>query len=631
MRARQQNALGGVPLIDLQMNGAASVITKADIVTVTTVNTGALTTIELWGRITNTFEAWNFAPGINYGNKWTWFSTNGFSAALPAGTQTATVYGDTFVDALTATGGVQFLNGAGATVFKSDSVNEIVTFGSAVTTGKHAAIDYSGNNAVLSIGSADGNAIYLGQYNAGVSELSHDADLHIIRATNSVNAFQLLDSSANALFTMDTTNKRFRIQGTGTNGGGGRLHFGDYDNVYIGETGTSDTDALTIHSEQGITFQNSGGTMATLSATGAATFGNNVNSATAFAVLNAAGTSMFNINTTAGNITIRASATTYTQRLCHNQANAATTNMVLGDCQATGQADLAEYYDTDGTPEPGDIVIPKPGLTYGITRSHQSGQPNAIGIVSTNPMADGILGHNVTSGNRQPVALAGRVPLKVSLENGPIEAGDLLMVGSHPGTAAKATGGAPTVGVALESYTSESPRVSSLVRAEEADRATAHAGELAPYSSQPSQWPADTGKIMAMLKMTGGSPLSNTDINNAVFNGGVVARDTTFNGIVAFNQGVTFADNATFNGTIAVNKDTAGIAKVLRGQQKVTITFEKPHPTIPIVTVSPKQFTAGSFRVTDVTTDEFTIELSTVQQQDIEFNWTAFDTTTTNY
>ena len=55
------------------------------------------------------------------------------------------------------------------------------------------------------------------------------------------------------------------------------------------------------------------------------------------------------------------------------------------------------------------------------------------GIISTDPyrvMARGISG--------KPVALAGRVPCKVSAENGPIEIGDLLTTSSTPGHAMKA-------------------------------------------------------------------------------------------------------------------------------------------------------------------------------------------------
>ncbi|MBI4039324.1 hypothetical protein HY388_00670 [Candidatus Daviesbacteria bacterium] len=50
------------------------------------------------------------------------------------------------------------------------------------------------------------------------------------------------------------------------------------------------------------------------------------------------------------------------------------------------------------------------------------------------------------------VALAGRVPVKVSLENGPIEKGDYLTSSSTPGVAMKATKPGQVVGKALEPF-----------------------------------------------------------------------------------------------------------------------------------------------------------------------------------
>jgi hypothetical protein len=52
-----------------------------------------------------------------------------------------------------------------------------------------------------------------------------------------------------------------------------------------------------------------------------------------------------------------------------------------------------------------------------------------------------------------PVALVGRVPLRVSLENGPIDIGDRLSVSSVPGVAARAKYAGMTVGVAMEPLT----------------------------------------------------------------------------------------------------------------------------------------------------------------------------------
>ena len=98
VRVKQQNALGGVPYVNVTLNDTAEVITKSDIVAVTTVNNATTTTVALYARITNTFETWYYTPVLNTGgygeSTWDWTPFNGFAAALPAGTQTPARYGN---------------------------------------------------------------------------------------------------------------------------------------------------------------------------------------------------------------------------------------------------------------------------------------------------------------------------------------------------------------------------------------------------------------------------------------------------------------------------------------------------------------------------------------------------------
>jgi hypothetical protein len=57
-----------------------------------------------------------------------------------------------------------------------------------------------------------------------------------------------------------------------------------------------------------------------------------------------------------------------------------------------------------------------------------------------------------TRGRKPPVALAGRVAVKVNLENGPIETGDYISPSSTPGVGMKARSDSPIVGIALEKF-----------------------------------------------------------------------------------------------------------------------------------------------------------------------------------
>ncbi len=150
-------------------------------------------------------------------------------------------------------------------------------------------------------------------------------------------------------------------------------------------------------------------------------------------------------------------STQYSQRLCHSGSDASTTqNVLLGDCSAGG-ADIAEYYGSqDTTIEPGDVVVAAAGAldagsnskAYAV-KSNSAYQGGVIGIVSTNPYDS--FGKNFDPTEHSfPVALIGRIPVKISLENGSIKAGDLLTSSSIPGVAMKATRTGTIIGKALE-------------------------------------------------------------------------------------------------------------------------------------------------------------------------------------
>jgi parallel beta-helix repeat protein len=159
--------------------------------------------------------------------------------------------------------------------------------------------------------------------------------------------------------------------------------------------------------------------------------------------------------------------TTYTEVLCHSGADAATGVVDVGDCEVSGGgADVAEYFGTDGSLEAGDIVTtdssrpaqqiddPDLGLTSKawVVASANSYDPQIIGIVSTNPnltLAEGVFS---SEEHPVPIALSGRVPIKVSMENGVIYPGDPLTSSSTPGVAMKATKSGPIVGKALGAY-----------------------------------------------------------------------------------------------------------------------------------------------------------------------------------
>ncbi len=117
---------------------------------------------------------------------------------------------------------------------------------------------------------------------------------------------------------------------------------------------------------------------------------------------------------------------------------------------AGGGADYAEnYVSADQTLSAGEIVTFDPSNNLFVRRADKNASTTTpfVGIVSTAPgmlIAEGI------PDQIRPIALAGRVPLKVSGENGPILIGDRITISSTPGVGMKANKFDASVGVAME-------------------------------------------------------------------------------------------------------------------------------------------------------------------------------------
>ncbi len=118
-------------------------------------------------------------------------------------------------------------------------------------------------------------------------------------------------------------------------------------------------------------------------------------------------------------------------------------------------SDLAEFYTTnDSTLSAGDVVSLDSNLETGAQKSAIAYDPGVLGIVSTWP---GLVMGNVTNEGVKavPIAMSGRVPVKVSSENGPIKAGDYLTTSSLAGVAMKATKAGAVIGTALTDFNGE--------------------------------------------------------------------------------------------------------------------------------------------------------------------------------
>ena len=138
--------------------------------------------------------------------------------------------------------------------------------------------------------------------------------------------------------------------------------------------------------------------------------------------------------------------------------------LVKRSAACTG-SDLAEYYPMIEGIEPGDIVsttdtpntIEDETAPFLAGKSYGAYESKMLGVVSS------IYEHEAPGeGLRKAehyhlLALAGRVPVKVSTENGPIVIGDSITSSSTPGVGMKATEAGRVVGIALSSYDSTDP------------------------------------------------------------------------------------------------------------------------------------------------------------------------------
>jgi hypothetical protein len=163
-------------------------------------------------------------------------------------------------------------------------------------------------------------------------------------------------------------------------------------------------------------------------------------------------------------------------------------------------ADVAENYVSSQTLEPGDVIMPAgDGDNQAVIKTTNAYQSQAIGIVSTNPgvTLNSDATTDSTHPNKYPIALQGRVPVKVSSMNGTIHAGDLLTSSSMPGVAMKATHAGQIIGKALADYTDTNTM--------------------------------DTGSIMVFVNISWADPTMQVAITNAgdlSLNGQPVSTDT---------------------------------------------------------------------------------------------------------
>ncbi len=310
-------------------------------------------------------------------------------------------------------------------------------------------------------------------------------------------------------------------------------------------------------------------------------------------------------------------------------------------CTTGGLTDYAEQYPSHEALDKGDIVmVDDTELPY-VKKSTSAYEPTAIGIVSTDPAQ--VLGKDLYP-NGYPIALSGRVPVKVNNSGGAIKAGDPITASAVPGEGMKATAGGRIVGYALEGFDSDtpgkitvfvnpswySPKVGGYIQ--QGDDINGNIGTFASLNV--------TGNVTALsLTVQGDATIkgvltvkSVVVTANLTINGHVLSASTEGNGPIIVKAAAAGQDaEVTVDGT-----DTAGTItiKVKAGQSPIetlaagdltTLTFHTPFELTPrvVITATNDQAVGLPVYVTK-TADGFKLVIKTAATDGAEYHFDYF-------
>ena len=235
------------------------------------------------------------------------------------------------------------------------------------------------------------------------------------------------------------------------------------------------------------------------------------------------------------------------------------------------------------------------------------------------------------------IALMGRVPVKVSAENGPINPGDYLTSSSTPGVAMKATMPGPVVGTATESYSGSGVgQVIAFIDVHYADPGAILATQKG-YSKL-----ALTNVLGTSAVATDSGALDPSIVNQLTSSGALTFSQevefkahSIFSALAEFISEVIFKADVTFLGRATFNRDTAGLAMVKTGADSVDISFSRSYAQVPFVNITPTMYSGNDgasqsllngdvrYVVQNLSTAGFRVKLNKAAPADLSFSWTA--------
>ncbi len=284
------------------------------------------------------------------------------------------------------------------------------------------------------------------------------------------------------------------------------------------------------------------------------------------------GTSRFRINS-AGNtfVTLRNTATF---GVCHVTNGAGLDE--LTDCSGSVGADYMEMYPVAQNANKGTIVATSNEYTITtqgqklskLVPSTSSYQGNVVGIMSDPADAGDFnsTGYNVKpEDNPQPVALSGRVQVKISSTSDAINTGDFITTSNEAGRGMKATGAGVVIAKALEPWTPNSGQDTILVFVQNTwfdpiaqSNSASGSGDLAQIANQLSVLQSDFDTLVktSLTATTSGILANFSDVKTSSLSvlGDTVLADTVING--KLNVGAMTFDN------VEQSINAAGVLKI---------------------------------------------------------------------
>ncbi|OJU87984.1 hypothetical protein BGO17_03285 [Candidatus Saccharibacteria bacterium 49-20] len=276
--------------------------------------------------------------------------------------------------------------------------------------------------------------------------------------------------------------------------------------------------------------------------------------------------------------------------------------LVQASC-ATNNSDLAENYSSPQALQPAEIVMAS-GLsaTSVVRATSEADREKLMGVVSTAP--------GQTLGTAQvpdgyPIALTGRVPVKVNGEGGPINVGDKVTISSVAGVGKKATTAGMIVGTAVESFSGNGQ------------------GSIEVFVNLMYWSPVNGDNLQAQsgsfgsLNISGHTTLTTLTVSGtATFQANIVVNGHIITGGGAPNYSIGAAAGAGANVQVDGN-DTAGTITVTTGSGVSTgsladLVFSRTYGKSPRVLITAQNDSSANARIypSDKTTTGFSLGTS---------------------